>query len=167
MFNEENAKIRNQVLQAVEGMTDETLNLKPSETEWSPIQILDHLQLMEKIVAKGVSQELQKEESKKAIKKPIALTVSRSFKVEAPSHVTPTTEFVTLEEMKARLNASHNLLYEVYAQASREQLEKKSMNHPVFGKVPLVQWFPFVGLHEKRHFKQLQETLRKMDELNK
>ncbi|MGB6408269.1 MAG: DinB family protein [Planococcus donghaensis] len=167
MFNEENAKIRNQVLQAVEGMTDETLNLKPSETEWSPIQILDHLQLMEKIVAKGVSQELQKEESKKAMKKPIAITVSRSFKVDAPRHVTPTNDFVTLKEMKERLNASHNFLYEVFAHASREQLEQKSMNHPVFGKVPLVQWFPFVGLHEKRHFKQLQETLRKINELNK
>ncbi|EMF45478.1 hypothetical protein B481_3358 [Planococcus halocryophilus Or1] len=68
MFNENNAKIRNQVLQAVEGKTDEQLNLKPSESEWSPIQILDHLQLMEKIIAKGVSQELQKEESKKQSK---------------------------------------------------------------------------------------------------
>lgn len=167
MFNEDNAMIRNQVLQAVEGLTDEQFNLKPSETEWSPMQILDHLQLMEKIVAKGVSQELQREESKKAIKKPIGLTISRSFKVKAPKHVTPTSEFVTLEDMKVRLNVSHNLLYEVFNQADEDQLKQKSMDHPVFGKVPLVQWFPFVGLHEKRHFKQLQETLRKIDDVTK
>ncbi|MDQ0430131.1 putative damage-inducible protein DinB [Planomicrobium stackebrandtii] len=163
MFKEDNAKIRNQILQAVEGMTDEKLNQKPSEEEWSAIQILDHLQLMEKTIAKGVSHELTKETSEKALKKPIALTVSRSFKVDAPKHVIPTDEFVTLEEMKERLNASHNLLYEAYGKATPEQLEQKSMAHPVFGKVPLIQWFPFVGLHEKRHFKQLEKTLSKLD----
>ncbi len=163
MFKEENAKIRNQILQSVKGMTDDELNRKPSEDEWSPIQILDHLQLMEKVVATGVSQELTKEKSEKVIKKPISLTLSRSFKVKAPSHVTPTNDFVTLEEMKKRLNHTHNFLYEVYDSATSAQLKEKSMDHPVFGKVPLVQWFPFVGLHEKRHFKQLQETLRKLD----
>ncbi|TWT08119.1 DinB family protein [Planococcus sp. CPCC 101016] len=163
MFKEDNAKIRNQILQAVEGMTDEKLNKKPSLEEWSPIQILDHLQLMENTVAKGVSHELAKDTSIKAVKKPIALTVSRSFKVKAPKHVVPTEEFVTLEEMKERLNASHNFLYEVYGSATKEQLKQKSMDHPVFGKVPLSQWFPFVGLHEKRHFKQLEKTLSKLN----
>ncbi|ANU11103.1 hypothetical protein A1A1_17385 [Planococcus antarcticus DSM 14505] len=163
MFKEDNAKIRSHILQAVEGMTDEKLNQKPSAEEWSPIQILDHLQLMENTVAKGVSHELKKETSEKALKKPIALTVSRSFKVEAPKQVVPTDEFVTLTEMKERLNASHNFLYEVFGQATHEQLKQKSMDHPVFGKVPLIQWFPFVGLHEKRHFKQLEKTLSKLD----
>ena len=163
MFKEDNAKIRNQLLQAVEGLSDEKLNQKPSAEEWSPIQILDHLQLMEKTIAKGVSHELAKEDSIKALKKPIGLTVSRSFKVKAPKHVVPTDEFVTIEEMKERLNASHNFLYEVYGSASPEQLKKKSMDHPVFGKVPLVQWFPFVGLHEKRHLKQLEKTLSKLN----
>lgn len=163
MFKEDNAKIRNQILQAVEGMTDEKLNKKPSAEEWSPIQILDHLQLMENTIAKSVSHELKKEKSEKALKKPIVLTVSRSFKVKAPKHVVPTDEFVTLAEIKERLNASHNFLYEVYSRATPEQLKQKSMDHPVFGKVPLYQWFPFVGLHEKRHFKQLEKTLSKLD----
>ncbi|ANU28476.1 DinB family protein [Planococcus versutus] len=167
MFKEDNAKIRNQVLQAVKGMTDDELNRKPSEAEWSPIQILDHLQLMEKVVAKNISEELTKEKSEQVIKKPISLTVSRSFKVEAPTYVVPTDEFTTLEEVKERLNSSHNLLYEVYDSASKAQLKEKSMDHPVFGKVPLSQWFPFVGLHEKRHFKQLEETLRKLNDLKK
>ncbi|ALS78801.1 DinB family protein [Planococcus sp. ANT_H30] len=163
MFKEDNAKIRNQILQAVEGMTDEKLNQKPSAEEWSALQILDHLQLMETTVAKGVSLELKNDASEKALKKPIALTANRSFKVEAPKNVIPTNDFVTLEEMKKRLNDSHNFLYEVYGLATPEQLAQKSMDHPVFGKVPLSQWFPFVGLHEKRHFKQLEKTLRKLD----
>lgn len=163
MFKEDNAKIRAQVLRTVEGLSDERFNEKPSESEWSPMQILDHLQLMETAIAKGVAQELANSTSEKALKKPIQMTVSRMIKVDAPKHTVPTEEFVTMDEMKTRLNASHNFLYEVYGGADKELLEQKSMAHPVFGKVPLEQWFPFVGLHEKRHLKQLEETLRKLN----
>lgn len=162
MFKEENAKVRKAVLAEVEGLSDELLNQKPSAEEWSPIQILDHLQLMETVIAKNVAKQLENSQSEKAIKKPIQLTVSRVIKVDAPKHVVPTNEFVTLEDMKKRLEASSALLGSVYAEASKDELEMKSMPHPVFGKVPLIQWFPFVGLHEKRHLKQLEKTLEKL-----
>lgn len=167
MYKEENAKIRQAVLQAVDGLSDEQLNKKPSAEEWSPMQILDHLQLMETVIAKNVEKQLENKESEKAMKKPIQLTVSRMIKVDAPKHVVPTNEFVALDEMKNRLEASTALLNAVYAKASKEELEMKSMQHPVFGKVPLVQWFPFVGLHEKRHLKQLEKTLEKLQASSK
>ncbi|PSL41079.1 DinB family protein [Planomicrobium soli] len=162
MFKNENDRIRQAVLDAVEGKPDELLNRKPSEDAWSPIQILDHLQLMETMIAKNISKQLASEKNEKVLKKPIALTVSRLIKVDAPRHVIPTEEFVALEEMKKRLTASRTFLYSVYDGASKETLEQKSMPHPVFGKVPLSQWFPFVGLHEKRHLKQLEKTLKRL-----
>lgn len=162
MFKEDNEKIRLAVLRAVEGWTDEALNTKPSEKEWSPMQILDHLQLMEKVVAKNIARQLASEKSEKAVKKPIAMTVSRIVKVDAPAHVVPSEEFISLADMKKRLEDSRTLLYQVYDGTTEEELEKKSMAHPVFGKVPLIQWFPFVGLHEKRHLKQLEKTLDKL-----
>ncbi len=157
VFKEENDKIRKAVLDAVEGKPDTLLNRKPSADAWSPMQILDHLQLMETMIAKNVSKQLASEQKEKASKKPIGLTVSRIIKVDAPQHVVPTEEFVSLEEMKGRLAASRAFLNGVYDGAAEEMLEQKSMPHPVFGKVPLSQWFPFVGLHEKRHLKQLQK----------
>lgn len=163
MFKEENAKIRAKLLKAVDGLADDQLNKKPSPEEWSPIQILDHLQLMETAIAKSIKQELASEKNEKVSKKPIQLTVSRVIKVEAPHYTVPTDEFVSLEEMKKRLNGSHNLLYEVYDSTNEEILAQKSLPHPVFGKVPLTQWFPFVGLHEKRHLKQLEKTLSKLE----
>jgi hypothetical protein len=162
MFKEENAEIRAAVLKAVEGWKDEQLNTKPSADEWSPMQILDHLQLMETMIAKNVAKQLASEKSEKAIKKPIGLTVSRAVKVAAPKHVVPSDDFIALDEMKKRLEASRALLHEVYDGTTLDALEKKSMSHPVFGKVPLIQWFPFVGLHEKRHLKQLEKTLGKL-----
>lgn len=162
MYKEDNRKIRSAVLSAVNGLPDELLNTKPSEEEWSPMQILDHLQLMESAIANNVAKQLAKSGSEKVRKKPIQLTVSRLIKVDAPEHVVPTTDFVPLEEMKKRLETSDALLDSIYDGASKEALETKSMPHPVFGKVPLIQWFPFVGLHEKRHLKQLEKTLEKL-----
>lgn len=162
MYKEDNAKIREDVLKTVEGLPDDLLNTKPEADEWSPMQILDHLQLMETAIAKNISRQLAKETSEKAVKKPIQLSVSRMVKVDAPEHVVPTNEFVPLEDMKKKLAESRLLLDAVYDGTTPEVLEQKSMPHPVFGKVPLVQWFPFVGLHEKRHLKQLEKTLKKI-----
>ncbi len=163
MFKEENERIRQQILHAVKGLPDEYLNKKPSTEKWSPMQILEHLQLMETVIAKNISKELERGNSKKAVKKPIQLTVSRAIKVDAPSYTAPTEDFITLIEMTEKLMVSRASLNNVYDRASATSLKSKSMPHPVFGQVPLYQWFPFVGLHEKRHLKQLENTLSELD----
>lgn len=163
MFKEDNEKIRNRILEAVEGFSDEQLNDKPAHGKWSAIQVLDHLQLMENVIVKNVSKELERETSHKAIKKPIQLTASRAIKVDAPSFTKPTEDFIKLETMKEKLAASRKQLNDIYDNASAASLSSKSLPHPVFGKVPLVQWFPFVGLHEKRHLKQLESVLKKIN----
>lgn len=163
MFKEENEVIRQRIFKAVEGLTDEKLNEKPAEGKWSPMQILDHLQLMENVIARNISKELDCGNSKKALKKPIQLTVSRTIKVDAPSYTVPSEGFIKLVEMTEKLAASRANLNAVYDNAPKELLKTKSMQHPVFGNVPLVQWFPFVGLHEKRHLKQLVITLSEIN----
>lgn len=165
MFKEENEAIRQRILKAVEGLSDEELNEKPAQGKWSAMQILDHLQLMENVIARNISKELERGSSKKAMKKPIQLTVSRAIKVKAPSYTVPTEEFITLEKMEEKMSASRKLLNEIYDNTEEESLKTKSLPHPVFGKVPLIQWFPFVGLHEKRHLKQLENTLSEINGL--
>ena len=163
MYKDENDKIRKRLLGAADGFSDEQLNHKPTQGTWSAMQILDHLQLMENVIAKNILKELGRDTSRKAIKKPIQLTVSRAIKVGAPSYTQPTDEFIALAAMKEKLAASRKQLNEVYDNASETALKSKSLPHPVFGKVPLVQWFPFVGLHEKRHLKQLESVLSKIN----
>ncbi|MGM0898022.1 MAG: DinB family protein [Bacillota bacterium] len=167
MQNEENARIRHTILKKVEPFDDKALNEKPSANEWSAMQILDHLQKIETTIAEGVAKSAARNEQKKAVKKPIQLSVSRKVKVEAPKHTVPEENFFTLDEMKEKLNASRNRLYEVFTSTDEETLKNNSMPHPVFGDVPLVQWFPFIGYHEKRHLVQLEETLSKIDEKKK
>ncbi|QMT16032.1 DinB family protein [Planococcus maritimus] len=164
MKNEENARIRHTILKRVEPFSDKELNEKPSADEWSAMQILDHLYKMEQTITASIAKTIEKNQQKKALKKPIQLSVNRKVKVDAPDYTVPEETFITLAEMKEKLNESRNRLYEVYARTDQETLQKNSMPHPVFGDVPLVQWFPFVGYHEKRHLAQLEETLSKIDE---
>ncbi|HSI68091.1 MAG TPA: DinB family protein [Planococcus sp. (in: firmicutes)] len=166
MFKEENEKIRNEILVAANALPDDRLNTKPTDKEWSPMQILEHLHLMETVIATNISKQLLKEDSKKAMKKPIQMTVNRAIKVDAPEYVTPSEEYITLSEMEQRLTKSRELLNGVYDTSTDEILSAKSMPHPVFGKVPLTQWFPFIGYHEKRHLKQLEEAINKINQEN-
>ena len=163
MFKEKNEAIRQDIFKAVKGLSDEKLNEKPAEGKWSPMQILDHLQLMEYVIARNISKELERGNSKKAMKKPIQLTVSRTIKVDAPSYTEPSEDFIRLVDMTEKLASSRANLNSLYDNAPEELLKNKSMPHPVFGNVPLVQWFPFIGLHEKRHLKQLENTLSELD----
>lgn len=162
VYKQENEKIRKTILNAVDGLSDAKLNQKPAESEWSPMEILEHLNLIETYIAHNLSHALASEHSEKARKKPIQLTVSRLVKVDAPRQTSPSGEFIPLEEMKARLEKSRLLLDSIYEGTPLEILENRSMKHPVFGKVPLVQWFPFIGLHEKRHLKQLKIAIEKI-----
>ena len=114
---------------------------------------------METVIAKNIAREIQNPTSLKVRKKPILLTTSRLIKVEAPGYTAPTDEYKTKQSMEEELQESRSLLLDVYQSSTKETFENKSFKHPVFGKVPLMQWFPFVGLHEKRHLKQLKKTI--------
>jgi hypothetical protein len=159
MIFENNNKVRKELYKTIEVLSDEQFNKKPSNGGWSPKQILEHLTLMETVIAKNISNELKNPSSPKAIKKPIAVSTNRIIKVEAPNYTVPTEDFRTKEEMKEQLHNSRLYLLDVYESGSKNDFLEKSFKHPIFGQIPLCQWFPFVGLHEKRHLKQLKWTI--------
>ena len=160
MFLEDNNEIRKELFQTIEGLTDEKFNKNPSNGGWSPKQIFEHLVRMETVIATNIARELKNPESLKVKKKPIGLSTSRLIKVEAPGYTVPTEDYKSKQEMKKELHDSRLFLLDVYESSTKEVFREKSFKHPIFGQVPLIQWFPFVGLHEKRHFKQLNKTIK-------
>ncbi|QFF99095.1 DinB family protein [Psychrobacillus glaciei] len=159
MFIEKNNEIRSALFKQLERITDEQFNQKPEQDTWSPKEIMDHLVKMESTITSGIKQQLANPESPKAKKKPIQVSTLRIIKVKAPKYTVPTAEYKTKEEMKAALHQARMELLSVYQSTDKETLKNKSLKHPLFGQVPLIQWFPFVGLHEKRHGKQLEKTI--------
>jgi uncharacterized damage-inducible protein DinB len=154
-----NTNIRKELFQSIEGLTDEQFNKIPSNGGWSPKQIFEHLVRMETVIATNIAKELKNPDSPKSMNKPIVLSTIRLVKVQAPGYTAPTEEYKTIIEMKNALYDSRIFLLDVYESSTKEVLREKSIKHPIFGQVPLIQWFPFVGLHEKRHLKQLKKTI--------
>ncbi|MCA1029582.1 DinB family protein [Bacillus timonensis] len=155
---DENVRIREEILQSVNGLSDEQLNEKHSDDSWSIAQVLDHLVKMERIVTKLILAQVKSEGHEIVDDKPIHLTVDRRRKVKAPDYVLPSNDFVTFEEMKVRLTSSRKAFADVVATLDEEVLNQKSFAHPIFGLMSVRQWIPFVGLHEKRHLAQIEEV---------
>lgn len=160
---EENRKVREDVLKSISSLTDEQLNKQVGTGKWSIMQVLDHLYLMERGIVHKMMEAMQQEEDQPTEKKPIELTVNRSVKIDAPSFVVPSDQFISLEEMKKKLNSSRENLENFVAQTDTSKLEKRSLPHPVFGQLDLAQWIPFIGLHEKRHLEQIEEIKQELN----
>lgn len=152
-----NEEIRSQVLELAETLTDEQLNQKVRDDQWSIMQVMDHLYLMEKNLTNTMKKVLEDGEEKSVDDKPIHLTVDRSRKVDAPSYVVPSDEFITLDEMKDKLYKSRQALQQFESQTNEEKRQKKAFPHPVFGLMTVNQWIPFIGYHEERHLDQMKE----------
>jgi uncharacterized damage-inducible protein DinB len=158
----ENEKIREELLSAVTGLSDEQLNAHPETGRWSIIQVLDHLYLLERAITKGISDKLKSDDCIPAVDKPIEHTLNREVKVQAPPFVIPSDSFQTLSEVKEKLSESRKAFVQVVDHAKEIDLEQKSFPHPLFKDLSLKQWIPFVGLHEKRHLLQIEELKAKL-----
>jgi hypothetical protein len=162
MFLEDNNKIRKELFLAIEELSDEQFNTSPPKGGWSPKQIFEHLVRMETVIATNIARELKNPESPKSKNKPIGISTNRLVKIEAPGYTVPTEDTKSKEEMRKELHESRLFLLDVYESSTKDVFRGKSFKHPIFGQVPLMQWFSFVGLHEKRHLRQLKKTIKKL-----
>ena len=159
---ENNITVREEVFLSISGLSDEQLNKVVEKKRWTIMQVLDHLYLMEQSVVHVISDQLANGYTKTTSEKPIQFTTDRSTKVDAPSFVIPSKDFIALAEMKSKLSASREALLNVVNSADQILLEQRTYPHPAFGDLSLNQWIPFVGLHEKRHLAQIIELKTKL-----
>ena len=150
--------VREELIRETEQMTDEQLNMKPSQAVWSPGQILDHLYLMETVITGGLKHVLMNGEKKEASEKPLQLVIDRSRKVPAPENLKPAEGPFSKEELFSKLDRSRRELINFAETAPEQELEEKAMKHPHLGDLSLKQWIEFIGYHEKRHLLQLLEV---------
>ncbi|HET7579667.1 MAG TPA: DinB family protein [Bacillales bacterium] len=155
---------RKKVLAAVEGLTDEQMNVQVEQGRWTVAQVLEHLYLMERGVTGLIQQALADPKSVPASrKKPIENTVDRSYKVEAPGPFQPSDDFLSREKMLDKLQGSRDQLLAVVGSIDDQAvLTQKSFKHPVFGSMDLEQWIEFIGFHELRHLQQIEELTAKL-----
>lgn len=151
-------KMRESLLKSVEALTNQQINEVIAKDTWTIAQNLEHLYLIEIAVAKGIKDAKSQAENKAVKEKPIHVTVDRSMKVPAPSYLEPTTNFLTLEELKNKLTQSREGLLQTIMTLTDQDRNEKSFEHPVFGTLSIQQWIEFVGYHEERHLLQIEEV---------
>ncbi|MHA7584243.1 DinB family protein [Paenibacillus vandeheii] len=157
-----NDDIRSQIWEAISGLNEEQLNLRPTPERWSMMQVLRHLNLMESIIVKQARTALEKEQTVSVDKKPYELTLDRSHSVNAPAHLQPPAEPEALANVRNDLETSHQALMHVAQDHEAELLRSKSFPHPVFGEMDLAQWVDFASYHEERHLAQIQDTKQRL-----
>ncbi|XZF74187.1 DinB family protein [Bacillus sp. AL-1R] len=153
----ENIKIREELMEVIDHLTDEQLNRKINNEKWSIMQVLEHLYLIESKLVKLMIRTFNEAPSEVIQDKPIHLAIDRTKKITAPPHFEPTDQFMTKKEITEKLNQSRKSLLEFVELTKDQKLDDKGMPHPIFGQINLKQWIPFIGVHEKRHIEQIKE----------
>jgi hypothetical protein len=153
---------RAELLNYVSNISDKEAALIAENEEWSILDILEHLYVIEKVMTSEIKIILVKGERKKAIKhKPLDSTLNRSSKYKAPENMKPIKEFTSILQAKERLDSSRKSLIELLEVYDPEELKVNSGKHPAFGTISVEQWVEFIGLHEKRHLAQIKEMVEK------
>jgi len=157
---------RQELRAAIDLVPAPSRDTQPDAGRWSVAQVLDHLAMIDRRVAIGISKWIM--EARDAGLGPETATTSvldtipaeritdRSRKVEAPQEIRPRTDvdaetaWTELEQARAKLRAA-------FLAGDGLALEQVVQSHPVLGPINIYQWALFVASHEARHTLQIQE----------
>jgi hypothetical protein len=151
---------RQELLDFVNEIPEELSNTQVSPDTWTILEVLEHLVLIEKVIAKQFENLLREGSDRETPEHPVYRSAKRFPAVEAPDYVRPIGKYKSLAEAKAGLEQSRQYLFKVIEQVEDPTiLEKRSFKHPYFGHLQLKQWLDFIGYHERRHLDQIKEIL--------
>ena len=155
---------RARLLQSVEGLSADEQNFRPTPEKWSVAEVVEHLSIVERRVARLLAKLLEKAEAEAgagAAPGPFApvsiaefVEASRAQKLEAPENVRPAG--VPLADSLDGLRASRAALHALRPRVERADCAGAVFPHPAWGPLNLYQWLLFVGAHEARHLAQIE-----------
>lgn len=156
--------IHSKLLDTLVLIDDSVFSRSPSENEWSVAEIVHHLCLVERRVVKELEKELANPPRKlPALKRlvPTSIVASRIVRVKAPKAMNPI-DPPAKDEIIENYNAARSKLKELCATHGHQRLKQVIFKHPFLGEIDGRATISFVGYHEIRHFKQIQEVLKKL-----
>ncbi len=167
---------RKELRAAIDSVPATARNTPPTADQWSVAQVLDHLTMIDRRVAIGISKWIM--EARDAGLGPETGTTSvldtmtaerisdRSRRVEAPAEVRPRTDvdadtaWTALEQARAKLRAA-------FLSGDGLALEQVIQSHPALGPINIYQWALFVASHEARHTLQIREIAERLNSAEK
>lgn len=161
-------KHRNELIQQLQGYSEEVLNRLPAPEKWSPIQVMHHLILSETNTINYLRKKMMGMASARksgfSAKVRIWLTklwLATSFlKRKAPPAIANVPDSATLADTVALWNTTRNQLKGILDELPQGAAERELFRHPVAGMFNLYQMIEFLDAHFRHHEVQIQKALR-------
>jgi hypothetical protein len=159
------------VLLAVDAIAPDLRGVRPSEDGWSCAEVLEHLAMVERGVARVVARRagrardegLRAEDQTGSVLGWLDGSAIRDDTVrrDAPEIVRPAAATTAAEALEA-LAASRASLFDSMRLADGLALGDVKHDHLALGEINLYQWLLFVGMHEGRHAAQLRRIAQSL-----
>lgn len=157
--------VHRRLLETVAPLDAASFARRAVENEWSVAEVLHHLCLVEQHVIEGLERELARPPQRLGLLYrliPYRLLVGRRVRrVRAPRFVEPH-DPPAKETVIENYNALRATLKLISGECGRKRLGTIVLQHPFLGKLSGAKAVAFVGYHEQRHLKQIQEIIGKM-----
>ncbi|HEX8494766.1 MAG TPA: DinB family protein [Pyrinomonadaceae bacterium] len=157
--------VHGRLLTLIEPLDKEKFALRPAPNIWSVAEVVHHLCLVEQHMIQSIEQELTQPPKRLPLLNhliPYSLLVGRRVRrVRAPKAVEPLNPppKETVIENYNRVRATIKALSREHG---RKRLSQVVMKHPFLGAFSGVKAIAFVGYHEQRHYKQIQEIISQL-----
>ena len=160
----ENAAVREALRREVQGLSEGQLAFQPAPGKWSIGEILDHLHLAERSIARVLSKILQQAAGRGLIGEPGSMDsppyqIDRGIydqPADAPESVRPSPER-PLPQLLERLEESRERLLEVASLADGRVVGNVTIRHFQLGELHFYQWLALEAAHESKHLAQIRQ----------
>ncbi|MDQ1612101.1 MAG: hypothetical protein QOG00_2032 [Pyrinomonadaceae bacterium] len=177
-----NDTVRRRLAARVENLSAPQQTFRPAEGAWSIAEIIDHLSITEQNMAQLIGMLLKKSEGARASAAVAAsdgvdtqtaagapppfqpftldnyIEQVREVKLTAPERVRPGGN-VTLADALANLGRTRADIEALRPRLEAADLGAATYPHPAFGEFNSAQWLAFIGLHERRHLRQIENLM--------
>lgn len=155
---------RDNMLNVLDGLSDEQLNYKATEDSWSIAECVEHLAISENAIPESINGAVQvtadasrRSEVAMSDEELVAMITDRSNKVKTSESFEPSGKFGSYEEtLQAFLDKREENIN--YVRTTEDDLRNHYSEFP-FGTVDAYQVVLFMSGHTERHTKQMEEVM--------
>lgn len=151
---------REDLLAAIEGLSDAQAAVRPAEGRWSVLECLEHIVTVEERFQGWIENGVKLETARPNPENEAALAArvtNRSFKAQAPEAVQPTGRFARLEAGRAAFQAARDRSVRM-ARERGAALYSVGAEHPRFGPLNGMEVLFLIAGHARRHAAQFREN---------
>ena len=156
--------IHEKLISSVSELEPAIYSRQPADGEWSVAEIVHHLCLVEARVIKELESAIARAPRRVSFLRrliPTSIVSLRVIRVKAPKAMNPL-DAPAREAALENFDRTRTNLKTLCAAHGPKRFRNLVFKHPILGEIDGVATVSFIGYHEKRHYKQIREVLRKL-----